>query len=60
MLAYNHYGDSSATIGNLDMRALVGHLTRNIKIQGISAELACRVVVYGAANLRGVEMINCG
>ena len=40
-MQYNHYGDPDVTIrkdgvGELDMRAAVGHLTRNIKIVGES------------------------
>ena len=40
-MQYNHYGDLDITIkkngiGEMDMRAAVGHLTRNIKIVGES------------------------
>jgi hypothetical protein len=50
-LLYNHYGDADITItnaiGSLDMRAIVGHLTRNIKISGNqeSTGWGCRVLI---------------
>lgn len=52
-LAYDHYGApevtlDQGTIGQLDMRAAVGHLTRNIKIKGGPSVhgLGCRVIIY--------------
>lgn len=50
-MLYNHYGAPDVTIkveaGTLDMRAVVGHLTRNIKISGNkeSTNWGCRVLV---------------
>lgn len=50
-LSYPHYGDSTSittTIGSLDMRTAVGHLTRKIRIiKGPSADnWGFRVLVY--------------
>jgi hypothetical protein len=75
-LAYTHFGDTNATIqnnyGTLDMRAGVGHLTRNIKIvRGADADgWGFRVLTYGfidgnitrigTTNLHGVEFIEGG
>lgn len=77
-LKFDHFGDGSITIesdyGTLDMRAGVGHITRNIKIvgnnEGTGAGWGCRVLVYqfedgetirrGQAVLQGVEFDNCG
>ncbi|KAM3135691.1 hypothetical protein pb186bvf_012217 [Paramecium bursaria] len=72
-LQFSHYGSTSQTInqqniGILDMRAIVGHLTRNIKI--ISGQnqngYGCRITVekynenIGYLKLRGVEIQKCG
>jgi len=50
---YDHYGAPDVTItkdgiGKLDMRAAVGHLTRNIKIIGGDNDqgFGCRVLIY--------------
>ncbi|CAK63318.1 unnamed protein product (macronuclear) [Paramecium tetraurelia] len=80
-LEFDHYGAPSVTIdkpgiGQLDMRAVVGHLTRKIKIEGGPSVhgLGCRVLIYqfeepeanlgfprrGYTVLHGVEFNNCG
>ena len=78
-MQYDHYGAPSVTVnkagvGKLDMRAVVGHLTRKIKIEGGPSVngLGCRVLIYyftepvdgiprkGYAILHGVEFNNCG
>jgi hypothetical protein len=77
-LAYDHYGDPTITVsnfvGDLDMRAAVGHLTRNIKISGSHDPnmWGCRVLIYqftepgaafasrGYGKFDGVEWDNCG
>ena len=50
-LNYTHFGDSSLTIyesfGELDARAAVGHLTRNIKITSSDEEWGYRLLTYG-------------
>jgi hypothetical protein len=51
-LNYTHFGDTSATISNnygtLDMRAGVGHLTRNITINaGVDTGYGYRILTYG-------------
>lgn len=85
---YFHYGFSKATVttddsglnqissdygGGLDMRAIVGHLTRNIKIQGSSTDnWGGHIYVYhwiddkqgidsrGSIQLESVELYNMG
>lgn len=73
-LNWTHYGDASALtndFGTLDMRAAVGHITRNIKIvAGADTGYGFRVVSYGmmdenitrlgAVSLRGVQFIGGG
>ncbi|KAM3144741.1 hypothetical protein pb186bvf_003050 [Paramecium bursaria] len=77
-LLYDHFGAPTETIinsiGVLDMRSSVGHLTRNIKIQAgpDSTNLGFRILVYqfddtiinlprrGRAVFSGVEFINGG
>jgi hypothetical protein len=75
-LSYDHYGAANPTItspvGNLDLRAAVGHLSRNIVITRTADpnNWGCRVLVYnfldgkinrrGFANLYGVEIAFCG
>ncbi|CAD8161606.1 unnamed protein product [Paramecium octaurelia] len=80
-LEFDHFGAPQVTvdkpgIGQLDMRSLVGHLTRKIKIEGGPSKhgLGCRVLIYqfeepeanlgfprrGYTILRGVEFNNCG
>ena len=71
---YYHFGDSmviSTEQGDLDVRARVGNLTRNIKIQGgDDASWGCTILVtdnsdlsdtmQGTINFDGVEIKNCG
>jgi hypothetical protein len=52
-LQFDHYGAEDITIdkgdiGKLDMRAGVGHLTRNIRIRGTHDQhnWGCRVLIY--------------
>lgn len=53
-LEFDHFGGPAVTIdkagvGQLDMRAVVGHLTRDIKIEGGEDKvdgLGCRVLIY--------------
>lgn len=75
-LQYTHYGDPSITVssvhGNLDTRARVGHISRNIKIySGTDAGWGFSIYVYGymdtanvtrigSAQLVGVQMLNGG
>jgi hypothetical protein len=42
------------------MRAVVGNLARAIKIQGSQGDFGCRIIIFGSAILKGVEIINCG
>lgn len=48
-LNYTHYGEaakSTTSIGDLDMRTTVGHLSRNIRILPSSESTSCRMVIY--------------
>ena len=47
-LKYDHYGAHSQTVGEIDSRTAVGHLTRNIKITtGDDEEWGYRILTYG-------------
>lgn len=75
-LQYTHFGDNSVTVtsvhGNLDTRATVGHINRNIKITaGADSGWGFSVIVYGytgndtvrrvgTAKLVGVQFENGG
>jgi hypothetical protein len=75
-LQYTHYGDPSITVssvhGNLDTRAKVGHISRNIKIlSGTDSGWGFSIYVYGymdtanvtrigSAQLVGVQILNGG
>ena len=77
-LKFNHYGAASALSteqGVLDMRAEVGHLSRNIKIQSIAGDdWGCTILTanippapksndtadIGMIQLDGVEIKDCG
>lgn len=75
-MQYTHFGDNSVTVtsvhGNLDTRATVGHINRNIKITaGADSGWGFSVIVYGytgndtvrrvgTAKLVGVQFENGG